>query len=82
MSEPVKCSFLIHDRAKTILQNSDMWSSPAACKSSAETLNFLAEGHSAFLAIETAEAKEKGMRVQLARESKPAKTNESESADA
>jgi hypothetical protein len=78
MSEPVKCSFLIHDRAKTILQNSDMWSSASACKNSAETLNLLASGHSAFLAIEASEVKNKPVKPQPA----PAKANESEAADA
>lgn len=78
MSEPVKCSFLIHDRAKTILQNSDMWSSASACKNSAETLNALAQGHSAFLAIEASEVKNKPVKPQPA----PAKVNESEATDA
>jgi hypothetical protein len=56
--------------------------SASACKNSAETLNALAQGHAAFIAIEAAEVKEKPMRVQLAREQKPAKTDESEAADA
>jgi len=83
MTEPPKVSELAHDRAKTILQNSDLWSSPNAAKASAEALSLLG---SVVVQFQPLEPKPEPVKVERPtkpeKTAKPAADEQPESADA
>lgn len=83
MTEPAKVSKLAHDRAKTILQNGDLWSSPNAAKASAEALQVLGSVIEQFQPLEPKPEPVKAEKpAKPEKTAKPAADEQPESADA